>query len=802
MGDAALLCTNGTCAFANCPLLLQNPDMVTGESNDELEPRDDDYRSDPDQDDDTQGDHSNSADDDNEPPSDAVNQYQGTSSKYSGCGTGPARKKQVGDATVMMAFEQRDMAAIDELLQSGEDAEEADPPIVNIHVVPTEAKSSSIVLRQGSLIAEGVVNPHTDFLCDPTCRPNILPWESLTIEQKLDENDFRTKLNLWCFLPKVCRKLKLPRGFPVPPRHWPASWRAEAPTTYVVPREEPWYPNEVLVKTVPNLLWLDKWMREEKQIPGDTSGQLLGPPVPGIHTRHREKGTIGFPARLLGEAQEASSMSHPSLPGAAAFWGIDAAIRFSHVQYGYGARAIVSFTPFAGTIRLRPIYDDLPLDVNARFDPSVNESAKECLGMETSKATTTSYLSKRSMDGASTGLLPSSTHKLAVRPQFLADTDVPSLATTPTATSSPRRRPVARRSGIPVRVRPHFASDNKTREDAKPLSPRDISSDPFDPNNIIDGPRLRRARPSHHSSHHVTLAVDNSSNVVDGVPTSLNEDYGYEYKGPMCLLTHTMHFPEKQKRLHPDVVAARNKEVRGLYDIKCLAWATRDQAKEHGVTPIHTGFVDAVKHNESTGERVYKSRLVMFGNRMNAYEHFSPYETSTPVAHHFALLLLCAIMVALNAFIKQVDFSQAYTHADMGDVVFAVPPDDFKKPGDPFAIWRVFKALYGSPQAGRRWHDYIASSGPEFPPAFTTIASALPWVLLLKTDDMLVFCFLYSQFEAFKKRLEKGKFRFKDMNDVRVFTVHGFTSHYLGDDEDSMPMLDNPAPDAAKQKKD
>eukprot|EP00808_Paulinella_micropora_P005484 g68351.t1 len=30
--------------------------------------------------------------------------------------------------------------------------------------------------------------------------------------------------------------------------------------------------------------------------------------------------------------------------------------------------------------------DDLPLDVNARFDPSVNESAKECLGMETSKS--------------------------------------------------------------------------------------------------------------------------------------------------------------------------------------------------------------------------------------------------------------------------------------------------------------------------------------------------------------------------------------------------------------------------------
>eukprot|EP00808_Paulinella_micropora_P004370 g41020.t1 len=666
----AHIAINGTCAFANCPLMLQDPDVVTGESNDEREPRDDDDQSDPDHDDDSHGDHDDSTDDDHEPQNDAVNQEQGTSSKSFGCGTGPAHKKQVGDAAVMMAFEQRDMAAVDELLRSGDEEEGADPPIVNIHVVPTKAKSPLLVLRQGSLTAEGVVSPHTDFLCDPTCRPEILPWESLTIEQKLDENDFRTKLNLWCFLPKIIYD-------PLP-----------------------------LTQEGKN----GEMSREHREILTHDSG---------VRIDDDDDGSTNF--------------------------------------INNGAELILDFVL-----------------------------------------------------------------------QFLADPGVPSVATPSTTTSSPKRRPVARRSG--------WRGDQTTGEEARPLAPRDISSDPFNPNNIIDGPRLRRIRPPHHSSHHVTLAVDNGTNVAGDDPKTRSDNWGYVEDGSACLLIHTLHLPEKQKRLHPDVAAARSKEVHGLYDMKCLAWATRDQAKEHGVTPIHTGFVDAVKQNESTGERVYKSRLVMFGNRMNAYEHYSPYETSTPVAHHFALLLLRAVMVALNAFIKQIDFSQAYTHVDIEDIVYAVPPEDFRKPGDQFAIWRVFKALYGSPQAGRRWHDYIAwflrscgysqstidprvfflpSYGGSFPPAFTQLATALPWL------------------KALKKRLEAGKFRFKDMNDVREskITVKYVQSHdnladiftkalptpqfryladqftvllrnYLGDDEDSMPMLDDHAPAMMKQKKD
>eukprot|EP00808_Paulinella_micropora_P023538 g54880.t1 len=118
--------------------------------------------------------------------------------------------------------------------------------------------------------------------------------------------------------------------------------------------------------------------------------------------------------------------------------------------------------------------------------------------------------------------------------------------------------------------------------------------------------------------------------------------------------------------------------------------------------------------------------------------------------------------MALNALVKMIDFSQAYIHADMEDIIFAVPPEEFRKKDDRFAIWRVLKALYGSPQAGRRWHDYVArflrklgysqstidpcvfflaTTGVGFPPTCTSDPKALPW------------------FENLKRVLLLGKFR-------------------------------------------
>eukprot|EP00808_Paulinella_micropora_P012125 g23301.t1 len=128
---------------------------------------------------------------------------------------------------------------------------------------------------------------------------------------------------------------------------------------------------------------------------------------------------------------------------------------------------------------------------------------------------------------------------------------------------------------------------------------------------------------------------------------SLGNEDGLRYED-VCLFTRVLQKPEKQLRLIPQVVEARRKEVQGLYDAKCLQWATWDDAKRDNIKPIRTGFVDAIKVDEATGENKYKSRLVIYGNQMIPFQHFSPYQTSSPVAQHIFLLTHCSLLVALK----------------------------------------------------------------------------------------------------------------------------------------------------------
>eukprot|EP00808_Paulinella_micropora_P012314 g76846.t1 len=97
---------------------------------------------------------------------------------------------------------------------------------------------------------------------------------------------------------------------------------------------------------------------------------------------------------------------------------------------------------------------------------------------------------------------------------------------------------------------------------------------------------------------------------------------------------------------------------------------------------------------------------------MSPFKHYSPYDKSAPVCSHMALLAILSLSAALNLDFDLIDFTQAYSQADMIDVVYAIPPDDFEdfrnpeRPEDD--ILELLKALYGSLQAGRRWHDKVA----------------------------------------------------------------------------------------------
>eukprot|EP00808_Paulinella_micropora_P018211 g29038.t1 len=184
-----------------------------------------------------------------------------------------------------------------------------------------------------------------------------------------------------------------------------------------------------------------------------------------------------------------------------------------------------------------------------------------------------------------------------------------------------------------------------------------------------------------HPAHHLlTVQSPHATSTVSEAVIADIQDTAYDE--PLCFFTCTLRISQKEIRLHPDVVAARKKEIQGLFKAGCFRWVPRANAYRDNIKPIHTGFVDAVKIDEATGSQKFKSRLVMFGN----------------------------LMTALGFDFDVIDFTQAYSQADMIDIVYAIPHDDFEDFRDPEKPKDDILQVYGSPQAGRLTPRYVKTT--------------------------------------------------------------------------------------------
>eukprot|EP00808_Paulinella_micropora_P023470 g48433.t1 len=162
-----------------------------------------------------------------------------------------------------------------------------------------------------------------------------------------------------------------------------------------------------------------------------------------------------------------------------------------------------------------------------------------------------------------------------------------------------RNRPPSRSSVRRIRF-----VDAKHVPPPKPKAPRDIDGN-VDERNIVRGKRDRKQTPANTSKHTYRLAVAEDDDTQFVSQTDTSDGLRYE---DVCLFTRVLRKPEKQLRVIPQVVEARRKEIQGLYDARCLEWATWQDAERDRVKPIRTGFVDAIKEGEATGDKKYKSR--------------------------------------------------------------------------------------------------------------------------------------------------------------------------------------------------
>eukprot|EP00808_Paulinella_micropora_P001205 g66686.t1 len=484
-----------------------------------------------------------------------------------------------------------------------------------------------------------------------------------------------------------------------------------------------------------------------------------------------------------------------------------------------------------------------------------------------------------------------------------------------------RNRPPSRSSVRRIRF-----VDSKHVPPPKPKAPRDIDGN-VDERNIVTGSkRDRKQTPANTSTHTYRLAVAEDCETQFVSQTDTNDGLRYE---DVCLFTRVLRKPEKQLRIIPQVVEARQKEIQGLYDAKCLEWATWQDAERDRVKPIRTGFVDAIKEDEATGylqstvdacvfflkgeDSIFPSSIayderslpwilllrtddmlafclkekqheelvkklgeakfrftdkgevedrgfenakpsttpcteqepqsadpdasirqwplrklagcaytctesrtnVVTGRRNrkqtapntpthtyklavaeNDEEQFAAQENEIDGVRYSDVCLFTRVLrkpetqLRLIPQVVEARKKEVQGLYDAKCLQWATWQDAERDQEKPNMIWRVMKALYDSPQAGRRWYNHIASflrslgylqstvdacvfylkgEGNSFPPKLTYDTNSLPWIVLLRTDDMLAFCMKEQQYALLIGRLKEAQFRFTDKGDVSVF---------------------------------
>eukprot|EP00808_Paulinella_micropora_P029936 g68764.t1 len=140
---------------------------------------------------------------------------------------------------------------------------------------------------------------------------------------------------------------------------------------------------------------------------------------------------------------------------------------------------------------------------------------------------------------------------------------------------------------------------------------------------FVDAKHVAPPNPKPQEISMVTLAVAEDDDTQFVSQTDTSDGLRYE---DVCLFTRVLRKPEKQLRVIPQVVEARQKEIQGLYDARCLEWATWQDAERDRVKPIRTGTryrVDAIKEDEATGEKKYKS-----SPQLHFYHKRHPWERS------------------------------------------------------------------------------------------------------------------------------------------------------------------------------
>lgn len=146
--------------------------------------------------------------------------------------------------------------------------------------------------------------------------------------------------------------------------------------------------------------------------------------------------------------------------------------------------------------------------------------------------------------------------------------------------------------------------------------------------------------------------------------------------------------------------AAINEEYNSL--IRNKTWELVDLP--FGRKPISVKWVFKRKRDKFTGTR-YKARLVVRGFLQEKSIDFI--ENYAPVVKFVSLRILCASAVKHNLSIDHFDVDSAYLHGEIKEEIYIQQPEGLINPNFKTKVCKLNKALYGTKQAGRVWHEKI-----------------------------------------------------------------------------------------------
>ncbi|KAF7334226.1 Transcription factor [Mycena sanguinolenta] len=132
-------------------------------------------------------------------------------------------------------------------------------------------------------------------------------------------------------------------------------------------------------------------------------------------------------------------------------------------------------------------------------------------------------------------------------------------------------------------------------------------------------------------------------------------------------------------------------------------WELVDRPRGANVLP--SSFVLRRKRDENNTIKSYKARLVAGGHRQIYNVDYT--ETASPTMNLATFRFLLAIAAKYDLEAENIDFSSAYTNADLEETIYMEQPPGFKKPGHENLVCLLHKALYGLKQAGRQWYKTV-----------------------------------------------------------------------------------------------